>query len=483
MTNAPVVPISVPDRFESLRSVGDGVLKGIVMPIDDLLEIIDARFEDINSSGVGESSGKGSLMLLRGDSGAGKSTFLDTVGLFRSGVETVTIRSKENVQEVLAAMGASLGPRIIVLEGREALRDVSDRDLESALHEINSFTRSEEGKETLFVWPTNRDDLSERLADLGDKIGDSGLFGVDGPIVQFSGPPKEQWVRIAERTVSALNQGAQLSALGISAEKAEELLSGSSTVGHYLASVRKLLLTNTRRVKSLQKVKQERVWIVVIAGNDPDNDVAALTRGRGSYADIERSMSATEANVVAELKNYPDQLGILGTVLDARIMYVDTLTAQAVARQYGSTALHAAMRERSGSTAPDPKAPDRFRTSELGIVAGGGSLGVRRRGKKPGSSSQAAFAILADIAAKNDGLLNAAFAAAMTQLGLASNAETEVPLEGSGLKYHSDILATIGGEPVRIEMMWRKQTSRAEIANYALTKLNNYGKAIGLLVT
>jgi hypothetical protein len=30
-------------------------------------------------------------------------------------------------------------------------------------------------------------------------------------------------------------------------------------------------------------------------------------------------------------------------------------------------------------------------------------------------------------------------------------------------------------------MMWRKQTGRAEIANYTLTKLNNYGKAIGLL--
>jgi hypothetical protein len=40
---------------------------------------------------------------------------------------------------------------------------------------------------------------------------------------------------------------------------------------------------------------------------------------------------------------------------------------------------------------------------------------------------------------------------------------------------------TVGSEPVRLEVMWRKQTSRAEIANYTLTKLNNYARAIGLL--
>lgn len=475
MTTISAAPLSVPDRFENLRSVGTGVLKGIVLPIDDVLDVIDSRFEDIHASG------KGSLMLLRGDSGAGKSTFLDTVGLFRNGVETIRIRSKDDIAEALLSLGGGTGPRIVVLEGREALRDISDSALESALHEINSFTRSDEGAETLFVWPTNRDDLTDRLSRLGTDIGDSGLFGVDGPIVLFRGPPRDEWVRIAERTVSALNQGAQLSALGISTEQAEALTADSSTVGHYLASIRGALLKNTRRVKSLLKTKQERIWVVVIAGNDLDNDVAALTRGRDSTADIERSMSATEANVVAELKTYPDQLGILGTVLDARIMYVDTLTAQAVARQYGSTALHAAMRERSGSIQPDAKASERFRASELGVIAGGGSLGVRRRGKKPGSSSQTAFAILADIAVKNDGLLNDAFATALVELGFATEATIEVPLEGAGLKYHSDILATIGGEPVRIEIMWRKQTSRAEIANYTLTKLNNYGKAIGLL--
>jgi DNA (cytosine-5)-methyltransferase 1 len=31
---------------------------------------------------------------------------------------------------------------------------------------------------------------------------------------------------------------------------------------------------------------------------------------------------------------------------------------------------------------------------------------------------------------------------------------------------------------LRIELMWRKTASRAAIANYVLTKIHNYGKAM-----
>lgn len=45
----------------------------------------------------------------------------------------------------------------------------------------------------------------------------------------------------------------------------------------------------------------------------------------------------------------------------------------------------------------------------------------------------------------------------------------------------TDIVATSGSGTIRLEMMWRRKTGRAEIANYVLTKLFNYGKAIGYL--
>jgi hypothetical protein len=64
--------------------------------------------------------------------------------------------------------------------------------------------------------------------------------------------------------------------------------------------------------------------------------------------------------------------------------------------------------------------------------------------------------------------------------GLAEDYETEKSL-GTDLTCLSDIFVTIGGEPVRLEFMWRKTTSRAEIASYVLGKLGNYERAVGLL--
>lgn len=51
---------------------------------------------------------------------------------------------------------------------------------------------------------------------------------------------------------------------------------------------------------------------------------------------------------------------------------------------------------------------------------------------------------------------------------------------GTALDYESDIFCSHAGAPLRLEVMWRARTSRAEIANYVLGKLKNCGKAIGL---
>lgn len=477
MVETALPPLSVPDRFERLRQIGSGKLQGIIIPIHDALTTVSERFEDMRGAD------RGSLMLLRGSSGAGKSTFLDTIGLFREGVMTERVVSDADIGSTLRSLGPAQGPRIVVLEGREALNEVTSAELESALHSINAFIRTDDGRDTLVVWPTNRDDLTARLENLGKELGGSSLFSVGGAVVPFVGPAKKDFVRIAERTIGALNQGASLSALGITQGRADELMEKAETIGDYLATIRGELTKNTRRVRSLLETQQERIWVVVIAGNDPDSDVAALTRGNGSLIDIERLMSSTEANVVAELKRHPDLLGILGTVLDARILHVDILTALAVARQYGGDVLHTKMKALGGSVRKDPEAARRILASELGVVAAGGNVGTRKRGMKPKTNTKTAFAVLSQIATRDDGLLNAAIGEAMVKTGLAASFETEVALKQSGVKFFSDLVAQIGDEPIRIEVMWRTETSRAAIANYVLGKLGNYGTAIGLLST
>jgi hypothetical protein len=467
--------LNVPDRFEGLREAGTEALKTIIVPVHSALEALDARFMDMRAAR------RGAFLILRGESGAGKSTFLDTVALFRASVSTVAIAASDDVASSLRGLSTATDPRIVVLEGREALRDVSATTIEASLHAVNSFLRSANGRNTLVVWPTNTDDLTQMLVEFAGTLGGESLLGVEEPFLRFVGPLKSEFIAIAERTITALNEGASLAALGISGNRANELTQKVSTIGGYLALIRKDLIANTGQVRGLLPMEQFRMWTLVVAGNEPEGDVAALTRGGYAYADIDRLMTSTGANVVADLKRYPDQLGILGTVLDARIVYIDMLTALAVAREFGSADLHQMMKSKNMSTSSDNKARERLQGSELGLLLAGGNLGTRRVGGKAKGNTRAAFNNLAEIARSNDGLLNAAFGAGLRDLGLVAKFETERGL-GTQLRFVSDLYCLLqDGTPIRIEVMWRTKVGRADIANYVLTKLGNYGKAIGLL--
>jgi len=464
----------VPDRFEALRSTGSGELRSLIVPVESALTALDTRFQDLHAAR------RGGLMIMRGEPGAGKSTFLDTVGLFRKGVVTERVTLEDDVTAALRATEVTTNPRIIVIEGREALNDVSEAALEASMHAINTFVRSNAGRNTLVVWPTNTAPLASALASLGGRLGGDALLGVGDPISVFSGPSRERFVDIAERTVGALNEGASLATLGISAERAESLAKTASTIGSFLAIIRGELLKNDKFVRGLLKAEQYRLWVVVISGNDVEGDVGSLTRGGFAYVDIDRLMTATGANIVKELKEQPDRLGILGTVLDGKIMRLDVFTALAVMRQYAGESLRELMKARNMSTSKDPTAQERILASEFGLILSGQSLGTRKRGMKPKSNTLTAFESLAAIATTDDGLLNAAIGEALLQAGLIEAYEVERDL-GTDLKFTSDLYVLRDGEPIRIEVMWRANTGRAAIANYVLTKLGNYAKAIGLL--
>jgi hypothetical protein len=330
------------------------------------------------------------------------------------------------------------------------------------------------------VWPVNTDELMNRLADLGSALGGAALFGSANGITYFTGPPKGEFVAIAGRTVSALNEGASLAALGISEDRARELAESARTIGDYLGLIRDELLANQATVSGLLHTEQFRMWTLVIAGNETEGDVAALTRGGLAYVDIDRLITSTGANIVQDLKQHPEQLGILGTMLDAKIINIDMLTMLAIARTYGSDKLHQQMKQANMSVSRDKEADDRLLASELGIIMSGQSLGTRKRGKKPGSSTQAAFASLANIARTNDSLLNDAIGRALRTNGLIDSYETEREL-GTAYAVRSDLYVERAGEAIRLEAMWRSRAGRADIANYVLTKLGLYSRAIGLL--
>jgi archaellum biogenesis ATPase FlaH len=162
-------------------------------------------------------AGRGAFLIFRGDSGSGKSTFLNSVGFFVEGVEVLTLSRPDSIEKVLVAtQGTAAKLRIVIIEGRDALREITARELEASIHEMNRFLRSHAGERTIIVWPVNADDLESALTTVARRVGTDALLGAGSASYRFVGPPASQYFEIASRTIATLNQGASLADLGVS---------------------------------------------------------------------------------------------------------------------------------------------------------------------------------------------------------------------------------------------------------------------------
>lgn len=469
--------VVVPDRYETLARRANDKLPSIVEPVPGSLAVVDEIFARMKRTG------RGAFLILRGASGAGKSTFLHTVNLYKNGVQSVSVPGGASIRQFLEQHSATANAlEILVLEEREAAISFSDAELEDWLHAINGFIRSQRGENCLVVWPCNTDKLRDRIVSLARDIGGEALLGPGEPWHIFEGPDRSTFAAIAEKTLSVLNQSATLSDLGLTVDAVEEASSKASTIGGFLAALDEQIAAAQRGVAKLLDREQCRLWVIVAAGNDPGPDVSGLTRGRFAAIDTERLMTSTGANVVADLKKQPEKIGILGTVLDAKILHLPVLTASAIARAYADEALQKRMKDVGLSLKPDNKAEaiERLKQTELASVFASGAQGTLNRGPKLGSKSVEAFEKLADIASTNDSLLNRAIGQALVDAGLITGFKVEQEF-GQNMKRKTDILAESPSGPIRLEVMWRKSTGRANIADYTLTKVANYGRAIGFL--
>jgi energy-coupling factor transporter ATP-binding protein EcfA2 len=468
----------VPERFDVLERRAKDKLQIIINPVENALASLDDIYSDMISAG------RGSFLVLRGTSGSGKSTFLHTVYLFRHGIKTISIHADELIPKFLKEIGeinlVLSQLRIIVLENREALTNFSIQQLEDDLHAINRFIRSPEGERTLIVWPCNSDDLETMLINLAERIGADSLLGIGEPSYRFYGPPKEQYVNIATRTIENLNEGANLVDLGISEELALELAQQTDTIGKYLSLLRKELRKNEKIVEKLCAQEKCQLWIVIIGGNNPEQEVAGLTRGAYSKADISCLMNSTKANVVEDLKRYSDKVGILVTVLEVKIIYLPIATARSILVEYADNNLKEKFKQNGiSSLRRDQKLRERINKSQIFSAFQKQPITISRT-SRPNSDSRKTFEKISEIAQKNDVLLNKTFGKALQKHGLINSFKTEATF-GKKRIIKSDLLCQIDSETIRLELMWTKWASSADIANYVLKKIHNYGRAIEFL--
>ncbi len=451
-------------------------LRSLVEEVKEGLDVVQELHEEM------ESTGRGAFLIVHGAPGSGKSTFLNTVYLFRQGVTTVGIEPRESIPKALETLGPSQDRlRIVLIKDRESLARTPVEELAEALHAINQFLRSSAGARSLIAWPCNTEDMVEKLAGLARNIGGTALLGLQGGAFRFQGPPRHQYLSIARRTIATFNAGATLVDVGITEQRAEELASESDTIGTFLLKLGHEARKNQGALASrLPSHERYRIFTVVIAGNGAEGDIDALTRGAYFSADIDRLLSSTDANIVKGLRAQPEKLGVLSTMFDAKIVHVPPVIAMAVVRDFADEALRKRLQDMGFPAGPDGTGAERLAGSKLSLALKGQPVGMKKPGRKLGEKSLDRFQALTDLASKDDASLNRVLGRALVSVGLVRSFEDEKPLTVKE-KRSGDLLCQTDAGPVLLEIMWRKRTTRGAIAQYVLTKLVQYGRNIGFL--
>ncbi len=355
----------IPIRYETLvKMAGEKELRSIVIRVPSGLAAIERRCAEI------ESTGQGSFLIVYGKSGSGKSTLLNTAHLFLQDVRTEVIDRRETIRLVLESYPpAKERLRIVVIKARETLADTPSDTLEADILAINNFLRTEEGARTLIAWPCNKPEVRETLYRLAHDIGGTALLGSDGPLA-FAGPSTENYVDIAVRTIETLNGGASLASLGITEQEARRLALGADTVGTFLLNLStEALRLRDDLARRLPEKDWCQFWIVVAAGNDPEDQVATLTYGTEFHVDTARLLAMTSSNMAKKLQGQPDKMGILGTMLGARLLYLPATTALEVIQDGADDVLRA----RLGLDSPTQKGQGLLLESKLALAFKGGA--------------------------------------------------------------------------------------------------------------
>jgi hypothetical protein len=264
-------PIVLPTRWENLKREIEGnkvSLRTIIRPIPQAMAVIRNIVEYLKTTRGCQ------VLIIRADTGSGKTTFLNTLPHYMQDVkfriQTIELQqlNEDDFSKALWRIQTFTNEvNLIVLEGREKPESISDKYIQVVLANINRFARSKQVP-LLFVIPTIEEEVARSWCEHGSKVGDlipEQKLYEGSRWYNFPGVLKDKYIEVAEDTVRTLNPPYNLYEFGVSRDQAKNWVSTAPTIGKFI----EILANRISSIRAATTVplagKREHVWIVYCA--------------------------------------------------------------------------------------------------------------------------------------------------------------------------------------------------------------------------
>ncbi len=259
--------LNIRTRWEHLQQahgMNETSLRAIVRPVQDAISIIR------NMASIVEATSGCKLLVIRGGSGSGKTTFLNTLNYYVPDLEfqtqTVDLSKFERAENFTVILNSLLVDdkkmNLVVLEGRETPGDITAEYIDGIMSRINRFSR-DKAVPMLFVVPTNDDTVARKWCQVAARIGGLAPTNLPGGLqwYDFPGVPKKKYIEIAEETVRVLNHSRNLTEFGFSPSELHTWVDTSDTIGQFMQTLSDKNVA--RRMATTQRLERRlRVWVV-----------------------------------------------------------------------------------------------------------------------------------------------------------------------------------------------------------------------------
>jgi len=288
--------VRFPTRYEPLiRTFGEASRNTFIRQEKDLSEI--ARIlKQVRASG----QSKLSFVYADSESGAGKTTFIQSLDLFLPELVTEVLRLSPqkslNLEELVAEIGAiPVGKKITVVnvDGHESFAK-TEEEYRNFSVQLNTCLRNRD--DLLLLWPVNNRQFAERLIEFLRAVAGDSIFGAQR-IYSLEGLQPESWPFVLEGILKIANWSLEDAALD--PPSVIEITKDAKNIGEYLDLIQRAIAEGFD-VEAIGFTPPQVVFVISSGSRTIREICRGLRRADSYYIEASRLLMYTKRSNAAE---------------------------------------------------------------------------------------------------------------------------------------------------------------------------------------